>query len=76
MSTVRELFSELFAYVLLFEQSSQPGKPQRSYEQVRGEVSALLEQQRVAAEHQGMRKEDYENACFAAVAWTDETILN
>ena len=75
MAQVRELFSNLFAYVLLFEQTHLSGEFQPAYEQVRRDIAALLEQQKAAAKRQGMLEQDYHDACFAVVAWADETIL-
>jgi type IV/VI secretion system ImpK/VasF family protein len=75
MAVVRELFSELFAYVLLFEQTNQQGEFQPAYEQVRRDIAVLLEQEKAAAKRQGILDRDYQDACFAAVAWADETIL-
>src|SRR5688572_16733986 len=75
MSSVQELFSELFAYILLFEQTTLQGEFQPSYEQVRRDITVLLEQQKAAAKRQGMLDKDYQDACFAVVAWADETIL-
>jgi type IV/VI secretion system ImpK/VasF family protein len=75
MTNGRELFSELFGYVLLFEQTNQQGEFQPSYEQVRRAIAALLEQEKAAAKRQGMLDRDYQEACFAVVAWADETIL-
>jgi type VI secretion system protein ImpK len=75
MANGRELFSELLGYVLLFEQTNQQGEFQPSYEQVRRDIAALLEQEKSAAKRQGMLDRDYQDACFAAVAWADETIL-
>lgn len=75
MANVRELFAELFAYLLLFEQMTLGGEFQPSYEDVRGELSRLLEKQEAAALRQGMLKDEYEDACFAVIAWADETVL-
>ncbi|HEX9869689.1 MAG TPA: DotU/TssL family secretion system protein [Candidatus Tectomicrobia bacterium] len=75
MANGRELFSELFGYVLLFEQTNQQGEFQPSYEQVRRDIAALLEQEKAAAKRQGLLERDYQDACFAVVAWADETIL-
>jgi type IV/VI secretion system ImpK/VasF family protein len=75
MANGRELFSELFGYVLLFEQTNQQGEFQPSYEQVRHDIAALLDQEKAAAKRQGMLDRDYQDACFAVVAWADETIL-
>jgi type IV/VI secretion system ImpK/VasF family protein len=75
MANVTELFAKFFAYVLLFEESAQQGRVQHSYEQVRSDIAALLEEQKAAARRQGMPDREYQDACFAAVAWADETIL-
>src|SRR5215510_9359789 len=74
MANVRDLFSKLFAYVLLFEQTNLPGHPQRSYEEVRRDITALLEQTQTEARQQRVSDSDYQDACFAVVAWVDETI--
>lgn len=75
MADVRALFTESFAYVLLFEHMHLQGEFQPSYEQVYGDLTALLERQQVAARRQGMLDQDYREARFAFVAWADETIL-
>lgn len=75
MAGVAELFSDLFAYVLLFEQMSQQDEFQPSYEQVRNDIVALLEKQDEAARRQNILERDYQDARFAVVAWTDERIL-
>jgi type IV/VI secretion system ImpK/VasF family protein len=72
---VGELFAKLFTYVLLFEQSTVSGQVQYSYEQVRGDIVRLLEQQQASAKRQGMLDQEYQEAAFAAVAWVDETML-
>jgi type VI secretion system protein ImpK len=75
MATVQELFSELFAYVSLFEQTHLQGEFQPSYEQVRRTIATMLEQQKALARRQGMLERDYQDACFAVLAWADEAIL-
>jgi type IV/VI secretion system ImpK/VasF family protein len=75
MVHVGDLFSKLFTYVLLFEQSTVSGQVQLSYEQVRGDIVRLIEQQKAIAKRQGMLDQEYQDAAFAAVAWVDETIL-
>jgi len=75
MESGREWFSELFGYVLLFEQSNQQGEFQPSYEQVRRDIATFLEDEKAAAKRQGIADRDYQDGCFAVVAWTDETIL-
>jgi type IV/VI secretion system ImpK/VasF family protein len=74
MAQVRELFSELFAYVLLFDQTTLHGEFQPPYEQVRRDIAGLLEQ-KAGAKRQGISEKDYHEACFAVVAWADEMIL-
>jgi type VI secretion system protein ImpK len=76
MAHVRELFSPLIAYVLLFEQTVQQGELQPAYEQVRGTISNLLRQQEAEADGLGILKQDFQDARFAVVAWTDERVLN
>lgn len=75
MAQVSELFSDLFAYVLLFEQMSLQGGFQPSYAQVWEDITGLLQQQEAAAKRQGISDRDYQAARFAVVAWVDETIL-
>jgi type VI secretion system protein ImpK len=75
MPNSRELFSELIGYVLLFEQTNQQGEFQPSYQQVRRDIAALLEEEKAAAKRKGMLDRDYQDASFAVIAWADETIL-
>jgi type VI secretion system protein ImpK len=75
MPGVQELFAELFAYVLCFEQATLEGENQPSYQHVRSTIGALLEKGKTTARQQGIPDTDFQDACFAAVAWADETIL-
>lgn len=75
MPGVQELFSELFAYVLCFEQATLEGDHQPSYQHVRSAIGALVEKGKTTARHQGIPDTDFQDACFAVVAWADETIL-
>src|SRR2546427_11813955 len=75
MTKVHTLFADLFTYVLLFEQTHLHGEFQPSYEQVRQDIAALIQQEKVATKRQGMLDKDFQDACFAVVAWADETIL-
>ena len=75
MTNVREIFSKLFTYVLLFEQETQHGHCQRFYEEVRERLTTLLGQAETAAKRQRLPDTEYQDACFAIVAWIDETIL-
>jgi type VI secretion system protein ImpK len=75
MAQVSDLFFDLFAYVLLFEQMSLQGGFQPSYDQVRTDITGLLQKQEAEAKRQGLSEQDYREARFAVVAWVDETIL-
>ena len=75
MTTVPELFARFFAYVLLLDQEYTSGHPQRSYEQVRHDLTALLEEQETAARHQGMSAQEYQAARFVVISWADEILL-
>ena len=75
MTTVPELFARFFAYVLLLDQEYTAGHPQRSYEQVRHDLTALLEEQETAARHQGMSAQEYQAARFVVISWADEILL-
>src|SRR4029453_16461656 len=66
-----ELFTPFFAYVLLLEQEYTSGHSQHSYEQVRCDLAALLEEQETAARRQGMSTQDYQAARFAVLSWAD-----
>jgi type VI secretion system protein ImpK len=75
MAKLQELFSDLFTYVLLFEQMGLQGGRQPAYEAVRNEIATLLQRQEAAAKRQGVLEQDYHSARFAVLAWADETIL-
>lgn len=75
MTMGHTLFADLFTYVLLFEQTHLQGEFQPSYEQVRQDIAALFQQEKVTAKRQGMLDKDFQDAGFAVVAWADETIL-
>src|SRR4030095_15165343 len=75
MTMGHTLFADLFAYVLLFEQAHLQGEFQPSYEQVRQDIAGLLQREKATAKRQGILDKDFQDASFAVVAWTDETIL-
>ena len=75
MTTVPELFAKFFAYVLLLDQEYTSGHFQRSYEQVRHDLAALLEEQETAARRQGMSVQEYQAARFVVISWADEILL-
>ncbi len=75
MADVAELFSRFFAYILLLEETIQQGQAQRPYEQIRRDIAAVLDQQQAAAKRLGVPERDFQDACFAALAWGDEVLL-
>jgi type VI secretion system protein ImpK len=76
MANMRDMFSKLFEYVLLVEQEIQHEQDQRPYEEVRDRIITLLEQAETTAQHQRIPQAEYQDACFAVVAWIDETIAH
>jgi hypothetical protein len=58
MANGRELFSELFGYVLLFEQMNQQGEFQPAYEQVRRDIATLLEQEKAVAKRRTRSRDE------------------
>ena len=56
MARVQELFSELFSYVLLFDQNALQGEFQPPYEQVYGDIAGLIERQKAAESIRGHLK--------------------
>ena len=71
--SLREAFSGLIAYTLLFARS--PAEQQRSFEEVRQKTLALLKDQQDAIRQHQIPSADYDNARFAVVAWVDEVIV-
>jgi type IV/VI secretion system ImpK/VasF family protein len=71
MTTVPELFTPFFAYILLLEQEYASGHSQRTYEQVRGDLAALLAEQDTGARQQGMSPQDYQAARLVVISWAD-----
>jgi type IV/VI secretion system ImpK/VasF family protein len=72
---MQELFTDLFAYVLLLEHALLQQEDTPTYTQVRKDIAALLERQQEGAKCHGILEHDYHAACFAVLAWADETIL-
>jgi len=73
MPTLREVFTPLIAYMLFFACSS--AEQQRPFAELRASIERLLDDQRTAIKRYDIPPEDYENACFAVVAWLDEMVL-
>ncbi|MGH8012921.1 MAG: DotU/TssL family secretion system protein [Candidatus Binataceae bacterium] len=71
--SLREVFTPLISYMLLFERT--PAEQQRPFTDVRATVERLLDQQRQAVKRNDLPQVDYDNACFAVIAWIDESVL-
>jgi len=68
-----EVLTPLIAYMLLFVRT--PSEQQRPFAEIRGAVERLIQEQRAAVRRNNLPTEDYENACFAVVAWLDEMVM-
>jgi type IV/VI secretion system ImpK/VasF family protein len=73
-SSLREVFTPLIAYTLLFTRT--PEEQQRPFGEIRGAIEKLFEQHREAIKRSDISAQDYESGCFALVAWIDEMILH
>jgi type VI secretion system protein ImpK len=73
MPTLREVFTPLIAYMLFFARA--PTEQQRPFAELHGAIERLLDEQRTAVKRHDIPPQDYENACFAIVAWLDEMML-
>ncbi len=71
--TLREILTPLIAYVLLFTRT--PEEQKRAFADLRGRIEKLIAEQGTAVRRHDLPVQDYENACFAVVAWLDEVIL-
>ena len=71
---LRELFTDLMAYVIFFETScAQTPSP---LEELREKLIALLNAQEERAKTIGVSQEIFREARFAVLSWVDEMILN
>ena len=71
--TLREVLTPLIAYVLLFTRT--PEEQKRTFADLRGRIEKLIAEQGTAVRRYDLPAQDYQSACFAVVAWLDETIL-
>jgi type VI secretion system protein ImpK len=72
--SLREIVTPFFAYVLFFVRT--PAYGRRPATDIRRDIDRLLADQRTAVKRNDIPLSDYENACFAIVAWADELILH
>jgi type IV/VI secretion system ImpK/VasF family protein len=75
MTTMPELFAPFFAYVLLLDEEYTAGHGQRAYEEVRHDLTALLQEQETTVRHQGVATQAYQVAREVVIAWADEMLL-
>jgi len=71
---LREILAPFLSYVLLFTRSQ--SLQQRPFEEVRGELRALLVRQQDLVRQLDVPPHDYTEALFVVAAWTDELVLN
>lgn len=71
-TSLREVFTPLFSYVLLFFRSA---APQRSYQDLRDGVQRLIAEQADCVKRHDISAQDYDSARFAVIAWVDEMVL-
>ena len=72
MATLREVFTPLIAYTLFL--IGTPAEYSRPFAEIRGDLERLLEQQRAAVKRNDVAPQDYDNSCFAIIAWVDEAV--
>jgi type VI secretion system protein ImpK len=70
--SLREVFTPLFAYVLLLGRT--PGQP-RSFADLQRDIKRLLDDELLLVKRHDIPMPDYDLARFAAVAWVDELVL-
>ncbi len=71
---LRDLFSDLIAFVIFFETTCEQQPP--SLGDFRSKVTALVDSQEDRAKSNGVPMEAFREARFAVLSWVDEMILN
>jgi type VI secretion system protein ImpK len=71
---LREIFTDMIAYVIFFEASCSKQPPSAS--ELREKIVALANAQEERVKNSGLAAEAFREARFAVLAWVDETILN
>jgi type VI secretion system protein ImpK len=71
---LREIFTDLIAYVIFFRASCE--EQPRAFNEVREKVLALLNAQDERVKASGVAVETFREARFAVLSWVDEVILN
>jgi type VI secretion system protein ImpK len=71
---LRELFTDLIAYIIFFEASC--GEQPPPLDEFREKVLALVNPQEERAKAMGVPAETFREARFAVLSWVDEIILN
>jgi type VI secretion system protein ImpK len=71
--SLRDLFTPIFSYVLLFIRSP---NPTRSFGELQGDLDRLLAEQEHLVKRHEIPRQEYDQARFAVVAWADEAIVS
>jgi type VI secretion system protein ImpK len=71
---LRELFTDLIAYVIFFDASCEHSPP--ALNELREKIISLLNAQEERAKGIGVLSETFREARFAVLSWVDEMILN
>jgi type VI secretion system protein ImpK len=71
---LRELFTDLIAYVIFFEASCEHSPP--ALNELREKIISLLNAQEERAKAIGVSPETFREARFAVLSWVDEMVLN
>lgn len=68
-----DCFLELFTFIRYLTEAEE--MVDADYDTVRRDVALLVERQKTRAHAAGISEDRYEKACFAVIAWVDETVL-
>jgi type VI secretion system protein ImpK len=71
---LRDLFSDLIAYVIFFIRTCQASTP--NLEEIREKILTLVKSQEERVKSSGVSSATFHEARFAVLSWVDETILN
>ena len=72
VTSLRDLFTPMFSYVLLFVRTT---GTERSFTTLQQDLDALLAEQERLVKRHDIPAADYDRARFAVVAWADEAIV-
>jgi type IV/VI secretion system ImpK/VasF family protein len=72
MATLREILTPLIAYTLFL--TAAPAEYSRPFAEIRNDFKRLLAKQKAAVKRYDVGPQDYDDACFAIIAWLDEAV--